>query len=84
MRLDEAEQTALRSGQKIIAKLEGRIRELEQELDGEQRRNSDYEKELKKSDRRIKELQFQVDIAWLLTLSFVLNEIEIFLCELII
>lgn len=37
-----------------------RIRELEQELDGEQRRSSDYEKELKKGDRRIKELEFQV------------------------
>ncbi|MCP9264596.1 Slow myosin heavy chain 1 [Dirofilaria immitis] len=47
-RLDDAEQAALRSGQKIIAKLEMRIRELEQELDAEQRRTSDYEKELKK------------------------------------
>uniref|UniRef100_A0A0R3RHL6 Myosin motor domain-containing protein n=1 Tax=Elaeophora elaphi TaxID=1147741 RepID=A0A0R3RHL6_9BILA len=61
VRLDEAEQAALRSGQKIIAKLEMRIRELEQELDGEQRRSSDYEKELKKGDRRIKELQFQCE-----------------------
>lgn len=60
--MDEAEQAALRSGQKIIAKLEMRIRELEQELDGEQRRSSDYEKELKKGDRRIKELQFQVTV----------------------
>lgn len=63
MRLDEAEQAALRGGQKIIAKLEMRIRELEQELDGEQRRSSDYEKELKKGDRRMKELQFQVAIS---------------------
>ncbi|EJD76607.1 catchin protein [Loa loa] len=61
VRLDEAEQAALRSGQKIIAKLEMRIRELEQELDGEQKRSSDYEKEMKKGDRRIKELQFQCE-----------------------
>ncbi|VDN05654.1 unnamed protein product [Thelazia callipaeda] len=61
VRLDEAEQAALRGGQKIIAKLEMRIRDLEQELDGEQRRNSDYEKELKKGDRRVKELEFQCE-----------------------
>lgn len=58
--MDEAEQAALRGGQKIIAKLEMRIRELEQEIDGEQRRASDMEKEIKKGDRRIKELEFQV------------------------
>lgn len=37
VRLDEAEAAALKGGKKIIAKLEERIRALEQELDGEQR-----------------------------------------------
>ena len=43
-----------------IQKLEQRIRELEQELDGEQRRHADAQKNLRKSERRIKELTFQV------------------------
>lgn len=63
VRLDEAEAAALRGGKKIIAKLEERIRALEQELDAEQRRSSDMEKEIKKGDRRIKELEFQVYFA---------------------
>ena len=37
-RLDEAEQTALRGGKKAVAKMETRIRELESELDSENRR----------------------------------------------
>uniref|UniRef100_F1KQ55 Myosin-3 n=1 Tax=Ascaris suum TaxID=6253 RepID=F1KQ55_ASCSU len=61
VRLDEAEAAALRGGKKIIAKLEERIRALEQELDAEQRRSSDMEKEIKKGDRRIKELEFQCE-----------------------
>lgn len=51
-----------------------RIRELEQELDGEQRRSSDYEKELKKDDRRIKELQFQVSVGLILIFSLRLKK----------
>ena len=37
-RLDEAEQNALRGGKKAVAKMETRIRELESELDAENRR----------------------------------------------
>ena len=37
-RLDEAEQNALRGGKKAMAKMETRIRELESELDAENRR----------------------------------------------
>ena len=37
-RLDEAEQSALRGGKKAVAKMETRIRELESELDAENRR----------------------------------------------
>jgi chromosome segregation ATPase len=61
VRLDEAEAAALKGGKKVIAKLESRIRELEQELDGEQRRQQDANKNLTKQDRRLRELQFQVD-----------------------
>ncbi|KAK0404980.1 hypothetical protein QR680_017737 [Steinernema hermaphroditum] len=60
-RLDEAEAAALKGGKKVIAKLEQRIRELEQELDGEQRRFQDSNKNLSKADRRARELQFQVE-----------------------
>lgn len=60
MRLDEAENNALKGGKKAIAKLEQRVRELENELDGEQRRHADAQKNLRKSERRIKELSFQV------------------------
>ncbi len=59
-RLDEAEAAALKGGKKVIAKLEQRIREMETELDGEQRRHQDTTKNLAKADRRGRELQFQV------------------------
>ncbi|KAF4519750.1 hypothetical protein B566_EDAN010343 [Ephemera danica] len=59
VRLDEAEASALKGGKKAIQKLEQRVRELENELDGEQRRHADAQKNLRKSERRIKELSFQ-------------------------
>merc|ERR1712191_12556 len=59
VRLDESENNALKGGKKAIQKLEQRTRELEQELDGEQRRHADAQKNLRKSERRIKELTFQ-------------------------
>ncbi|XP_030554876.1 myosin heavy chain, muscle isoform X22 [Drosophila novamexicana] len=59
VRLDEAEANALKGGKKAIQKLEQRVRELENELDGEQRRHADAQKNLRKSERRIKELSFQ-------------------------
>lgn len=62
VRLDEAEANALKGGKKAIQKLEQRVRELENELDGEQRRHADAQKNLRKSERRIKELSFQVSI----------------------
>merc|ERR1712002_809286 len=44
-----------------ISKLEGRVRELEGQLDDEARRHSDAQKNLRKCERRIKELTFQSD-----------------------
>jgi myosin heavy chain 6/7 len=61
VRLDEAEAAALKGGKKIIAKLEERIRSLEQELDGEQRRHAETDKNFRKAERRFRELDFQVE-----------------------
>uniref|UniRef100_A0A4W3JZD2 Myosin heavy chain 7B n=1 Tax=Callorhinchus milii TaxID=7868 RepID=A0A4W3JZD2_CALMI len=59
MRLDEAEQIALRGGKKQIQKLEARVSELESELESEQRKNAESQKGLRKYERRIKELSYQ-------------------------
>ena len=42
-------------------KMDTRIRELESELDAENRRQGDAQKNLRKSERRIKELTYQQD-----------------------
>lgn len=59
-RLDEAEQIALKGGKKQLQKLEARVRELENELEAEQKRNVESVKGMRKSERRIKELTYQV------------------------
>ncbi|XP_066877624.1 myosin-3 [Kogia breviceps] len=60
-RLDEAEQLALKGGRKQIQKLEARIRELESELEGEQRKSTECVKGLRKYERRVKELTYQCE-----------------------
>jgi DNA repair exonuclease SbcCD ATPase subunit len=60
-RLDETEQNVLKGGRKARAKMDSRIRELESELDAENRRLGDAQKNLRKSERRIKELTYQQD-----------------------
>ena len=60
-RLDEAESNALKGGKKAMNKLESRIRELESELEAENRRLADAAKNLRKAERRIKELSFASD-----------------------
>merc|ERR1712183_421861 len=60
-RLDEAEQNALKGGKKAIAKMETRIRELESELDAENRRFGDAQKNLRKSERHVKEPTYTQD-----------------------
>merc|ERR1712226_1354900 len=60
-RADEAEVTALKGGRKAMIKMETRIRELESELDAETRRFGDINKNLRKSERSIKELTFAAD-----------------------
>merc|ERR1711953_1561601 len=60
-RADEAEVNALKGGRKAMIKMETRIRELESELDAETRRFGDVNKNLRKSERSIKELTFASD-----------------------
>lgn len=47
-RLNEAEANALKGGKRTIAKLEERIRIMEQELETEQRRHAECQKNLRK------------------------------------
>ncbi|XP_029913004.1 myosin-16-like [Myripristis murdjan] len=61
LRLEEAEQQALKAGKRTIQKLETRIRELENELDQEQKRHVETVKSLRKGERRLKELVFQTE-----------------------
>ncbi|XP_040566496.1 myosin-4 [Lepeophtheirus salmonis] len=60
-RVDETEANMLKSGRKAMNKMETRIRELESELDSEQRRLADSYKNLRKSERHIKELTYATD-----------------------
>nr|XP_020665419.1 myosin-6 [Pogona vitticeps] len=61
LRLDEAEQLALKGGKKQLQKLEARVRELENELEAEQKRNAENVKGMRKYERRIKELTYQTE-----------------------
>ncbi|VEL39417.1 unnamed protein product [Protopolystoma xenopodis] len=58
-RLEESESGAMKGGKKALAKLEQRARELEGELEAEQRRHAESQKNLRKVDRRLKEVSFQ-------------------------
>ncbi|XP_078081536.1 myosin-4-like [Mustelus asterias] len=58
-RLEEAEQLAMKGGKKQLQKLEARVRELENELEAEQKRGVDAVKGVRKYERRVKELTYQ-------------------------
>merc|ERR1711972_1058186 len=58
VRLDEAEQVALKGGRKQVQKLEARLRELENELDAEQRRTSESVKNCRKLERKCREVSY--------------------------
>merc|ERR1712018_93055 len=57
-RVDEAQTSALKGGKKAMTRMDTRIRELESELDAENRRNAASLKNLRKSERKIKELSY--------------------------
>ncbi|XP_042360130.1 myosin-16-like [Plectropomus leopardus] len=61
LKLEEAEQQALKAGKRTIQKLETRIKEVENELDQEQKRHMETVKSLRKGERRLKELIFQTE-----------------------
>ncbi|KAJ4920589.1 hypothetical protein JOQ06_022631 [Pogonophryne albipinna] len=60
-RLDEAENLAMKGGKKQLQKLESRVRELEAEVEAEQRRGVDAVKGVRKYERRVKELTYQTE-----------------------
>nr|BAE79361.1 myosin heavy chain embryonic type 1 [Cyprinus carpio] len=60
-RLDEAENLAMKGGKKQLQKLESRVRELEAEIEAEQRRGTDAVKGVRKYERRVKELSYQTE-----------------------
>ncbi|KAL1275111.1 hypothetical protein QQF64_027925 [Cirrhinus molitorella] len=60
-RLDEAENLAMKGGKKQLQKLESRVRELESEVEAEQRRGADAVKGVRKYERRVKELSYQTE-----------------------
>ncbi|KAJ8005604.1 hypothetical protein DPEC_G00119660 [Dallia pectoralis] len=60
-RLDEAENLAMKGGKKQLQKLESRVRELEAEVETEQRRGVDAVKGVRKYERRVKELTYQTE-----------------------
>ncbi|KAJ3602013.1 hypothetical protein NHX12_029773 [Muraenolepis orangiensis] len=60
-RLDEAESLAMKGGKKQLQKLEARVRELESEVEAEQRRGAEAVKGLRKFERRVKELNYQTE-----------------------
>merc|ERR1719219_1913986 len=60
-RLDEAENLAMKGGKKQLQKLEGRVRELEAEVDAAQRGGADAIKGVRKYERRVKELTYQTE-----------------------
>ncbi|XP_076140273.1 myosin heavy chain, fast skeletal muscle-like [Alosa pseudoharengus] len=60
-RLDEAENLAMKGGKKQLQKLESRVRELESEIENEQRRGIEAVKGVRKYERRVKELTYQTE-----------------------
>merc|ERR1712135_4742 len=60
-KVDEAESYALKGGRKAMAGLQDRVKEIEDELDAEQRRHGETLKNFRKMERHLKEVQFQSD-----------------------
>jgi len=59
--LEEAEAIALRSGKKLVAKMEARIRDLENDLNTEAKRHSETMNSAVRHERRAKELELQTE-----------------------
>merc|ERR1712202_99627 len=61
IKLEEAEAYALKGGRKALAAVQAGMKDIEGELNGEQRRHAETLKKYRKMDRRLKELTFQAD-----------------------
>jgi chromosome segregation ATPase len=61
IRLEEVEANAVVGSRRIISKLEGRIRDMEIEMDEEKRRHAETIKILRKKERSVKEVMVQVE-----------------------
>merc|ERR1712169_115854 len=61
VRLENVESNALVSTKRMVAKLESRVTDLENELDEERRRHQETIKILKKKERNVKELVMQCE-----------------------
>ncbi|XP_027131453.1 myosin-7B-like isoform X1 [Larimichthys crocea] len=59
VKLDETEQMALKGGKKQLHKLETRVRELQTELMVEQKKSEEYQKGVRRYERKCKELSYQ-------------------------
>jgi len=60
-KIADAEENAIRGGRAVMAKMESRIRELELELGSVQAHTSETQKGFMRTERKSKELAFQVD-----------------------
>ncbi|XP_026009821.1 myosin-7B-like isoform X1 [Astatotilapia calliptera] len=59
VKLDETEQMALRGGKKQLHKLETTVRALQTELTLEQKKSEEYQKGVRRYERKVKELTYQ-------------------------
>merc|ERR1719187_1430846 len=60
-RFEDAEANSTKSGHRMIQSIEQKIRELEAELDNEQKRHQETVKNMRKQDRKLKDLALQAD-----------------------
>ncbi|XP_034027771.1 myosin-7B-like [Thalassophryne amazonica] len=59
LKVDEAEQLAVKGGKKQLHKLESRVRELQTELMVEQKKSEEYHKGVRRYEKKVKELTHQ-------------------------
>merc|ERR1719370_15252 len=58
LKIEESESVAVRSAKRAVQKLESKVYELEGQYDDEARRHVDAQKNLRRGERKIKELTF--------------------------
>jgi len=61
LKIEESESTAVRTAKRAVQKLEEKIMQMESQYDDEARRHVDAQKNLRRAERKIKELTFHAD-----------------------